>query len=297
MHSFWGYREGTQVHLDPEEVVHATKVLRLETGAEVLVFDGSGTVYTSRIESASKRHVSASILEELTEYGAVAGHLHIAIAPTKNVDRMHFFLEKAVEMGVHAVTPIWTFHSERKHWNAEKALKIMKGACTQSHKGRLPLLHSAQPLEALLKGAQEEKRYIATCLDRPKNSLVEAFAAAPMATSHSVRSKPFYEKRRKSGSSMGVFRRNSVAASISVAITRSPGTAGTLPRYAATREAMKLPESRPDCSSAETAAIHSMPRRLQIRPSTSCTCTPAMLPMLTWSSWPAELSMLSVLLG
>ena len=59
----------------------------------------------------------------------------------------------------------------------------MKGACTQSHKGRLPLLHSAQPLEALLKGAQEEKRYIATCIDSPKNSLVEAFAAAPMASS------------------------------------------------------------------------------------------------------------------
>ncbi len=183
MHSFWGYREGTQVHLDPEEVVHATKVLRLESGAEVLVFDGSGTVYRSRIEGISKRSVHASILEGLTEYGAVAGHLHIAIAPTKNVDRMHFFLEKAVEMGVHAVTPIWTFHSERKHWNAEKALKIMKGACTQSHKGRLPLLHPAQPMEALLKGAQEEKRFIATCIDSPKSSLVEAFAAAPMASS------------------------------------------------------------------------------------------------------------------
>ena len=183
MHCFWGHVEGTQVHLDPEEVVHATKALRLDLGAEVLVFNGSGTVYRSRIESISKRSVSASILDVLPDYGAVSGHLHVAVAPTKNVDRMHFFLEKAVEMGVHAVTPIWTFHSERKHWNAEKAVKIMKGACTQSHKGRLPLLHPAQPLEAILKGAQEEKRYIATCMKSPKSSLVQSFAAAPMASS------------------------------------------------------------------------------------------------------------------
>lgn len=179
MHSFWGYKEGTQVYLDPEEVVHATKVLRIDLGAKVLVFDGSGTVYTAHIESISKRSVSGKILNESPEYGTVGGHLHVAIAPTKNVDRMHFFLEKAVEMGIHAVTPIWTFHSERKHWNAEKALKIMKGACTQSHKGHLPILHPAQSLERVLENASETRRYIATCLDAPKTSLVEAFAAHP----------------------------------------------------------------------------------------------------------------------
>lgn len=183
MHSFWGYKDGNKVHLDPEEVVHATKVLRLEPGHMIRVFDGSGTVYQAEIEQCSKRNVSATIQVEQVNYGAVPGHLHVAIAPTKNVDRMHFFLEKAVEMGVHAITPIWTFHSERKHWNPEKALKIMKGACTQSHKGLLPVLHPAQSLDSFLTQVKETRRYIATCIDAPKNSLVAAFAAHPTDSS------------------------------------------------------------------------------------------------------------------
>jgi 16S rRNA (uracil1498-N3)-methyltransferase len=92
-------------------------------------------------------------------------------------------LEKAVEMGIHEITPIWTFHSERKHWNAEKALKIIKGACTQSHKGTLPILHPAMPLEAFLTSTKETERYIATCIDEPKDSLVEAFASKPTSPS------------------------------------------------------------------------------------------------------------------
>ncbi|HAB35415.1 MAG TPA: 16S rRNA (uracil(1498)-N(3))-methyltransferase [Cryomorphaceae bacterium] len=183
MHSFWGNRTDKQVHLEPEEVVHATKVLRLTPGAEIFVFDGSGTVYRAAIERVSKKEVVANVLEELPDYGVVSGHLHIAIAPTKNIDRMHFFLEKAVEMGVHAITPIWTFHSERKHWNAEKALKIMKGACTQSHKGTLPVLHPAQTLEAFLLQAHESRRYIATCIDSPKESLVASFVTHPYDSS------------------------------------------------------------------------------------------------------------------
>lgn len=183
MHSFWGYKDGNQVHLDPEEVVHATKVLRLEPGHIIRVFDGSGTVYQAEIEQCSKRNVSATIQVEQANYGGVPGHLHVAIAPTKNVDRMHFFLEKAVEMGVHAITPIWTFHSERKHWNAEKALKIMKGACTQSHKGSLPDLHPAQSLDSLIEQVTETRRYIATCIDAPKQSLVTAFATHPSDSS------------------------------------------------------------------------------------------------------------------
>jgi 16S rRNA (uracil1498-N3)-methyltransferase len=183
MHSFWGTRSGNTIQLEPEEVAHATKVLRLSEGSEILVFDGSGDVYLSRIASISKRDVSAVILETRPQYGSVSGHLHVAMAPTKNVDRMHFFLEKAVEMGIHAITPIWTFHSERKHWNAEKALKIMKGACTQSHKGTLPMLHPAISLEAFLSNAKETERYIATCMDEPKDSLVEAFNRKPSAPS------------------------------------------------------------------------------------------------------------------
>jgi 16S rRNA (uracil1498-N3)-methyltransferase len=180
MHSFWGQREGDLLRLDAEELAHAVKSLRVETGDVIQVFDGSGDVYVGRVSQVHKKYVLAQHLETLRDYGAVSGHLHIAIAPTKNVDRIHFFLEKAVEMGIHEISPLVAFHSERRHWNEERALRIMKAACTQSRKGRLPLLHSPRTVESLIKeDAAASLACMATCMDSPQESWVELVRKNP----------------------------------------------------------------------------------------------------------------------
>ena len=180
MHSFWGEREGDILRLDADEVAHAVKSLRVETGDVIQVFDGSGDIYIGRVYQVHKKYVLARHIETLENFGAVSGHLHVAIAPTKNVDRIHFFLEKAVEMGIHEISPLISFHSERRHWNEERALRIMKAACTQSRKGRLPLLHSPRTIEALIKeDAAASLACIATCMEAEKQSWVELVQKNP----------------------------------------------------------------------------------------------------------------------
>ncbi len=147
MHSFWGQREGDLLRLDAEELAHAVKSLRVETGDVIQVFDGSGDVYVGRVSQVHKKYVLAQHLETLRDYGAVSGHLHIAIAPTKNVER---------------------------------ALRIMKAACTQSRKGRLPLLHSPRTVESLIKeDAAASLACMATCMDSPQESWVELVRKNP----------------------------------------------------------------------------------------------------------------------
>ncbi len=181
MHTFWGTREGALLRLDAEEIPHAMRVLRLQPGDLLHVLDGSGNRFTGSVTRAHKKEVVAEIMETTSEFGEVAGHLHIAIAPTKNMDRIHFFLEKAVEMGIHEITPLISFHSERRHWNAERALRVMKSACTQSQKGKLPVLHPPQSLEELLARVDigTTQCFMATCLPEPGESWVDVVRNNP----------------------------------------------------------------------------------------------------------------------
>ena len=181
MHTFWGTVDGDQLRLDPEEIPHALKVLRLQPGGALHILDGSGTRFTGVVRRAHKKEVIAEVQETLQDFGAVSGHFHVAIAPTKNLDRMHFFLEKAVEMGIHEITPLVSFHSERRHWNAERAVRVMKAACTQSHKGKLPVLHPLQTLEDVIKQTDTTRvrACMATCLEAPKDSWVEVLSDHP----------------------------------------------------------------------------------------------------------------------
>lgn len=180
MHCFWGHKEGETLSLHPDELVHAVKVLRIAPSDIIHVFDGNGDTYIGRVTQVHKKYVHALCVETRKAYGAVTGFLHVAISPTKNIDRMHFFLEKACELGIHAMTPLLSFHSERRNWNAERAERVLRAACTQSQKGTMPALHAPQKfgefLQELPKGA---KGYIATCIPEEREDLVAALRQSP----------------------------------------------------------------------------------------------------------------------
>src|SRR4051812_17035862 len=102
---------GSIVTLPEEEGHHIFHVLRGKPGINIQLTDGKGRLLTARLTEVSKRNVSAEIIDESISV-ARKNSLHIAIAPTKNIDRFEWFLEKATEIGIETITPIICRHSE-----------------------------------------------------------------------------------------------------------------------------------------------------------------------------------------
>lgn len=92
--------------LNEEESKHCVRVLRLTVGSIVNLVDGKGGFYTAEITSDNPKKVSLSILKVEREFHKRNHYLHIAVAPTKNIDRIEWFLEKATELGIDEITPI-----------------------------------------------------------------------------------------------------------------------------------------------------------------------------------------------
>jgi len=130
-----------EAFLTGEEYNHCTRVLRYQTGDDIHITDGKGTLFTGRIKSISGKKCTIQILDGKQGLKHPY-HLHVAIAPTKNISRFEWFLEKAVEIGVDEVTPLICEHSERKHIQAERALKIIRSAVKQSLHTHIPILHT-----------------------------------------------------------------------------------------------------------------------------------------------------------
>lgn len=118
--------------LSEVESKHAIRVLRLVVGDQVHLIDGIGGLYTAVLTSADPRTALLRILEVRTAYRKRPYQLHIGIAPTKNIDRFEWFLEKATEIGIDRITPIICAHSERKIIKTDRLYKIVTAAVKQS---------------------------------------------------------------------------------------------------------------------------------------------------------------------
>ena len=141
MHVF--YTPDIQAHaeLPEEEAAHAVRVLRLQAGDEVMLTDGKGCFYRAEISTATNKRCLVNILETLPQAPLWKGHLHIAMAPTKNMDRTEWFAEKATEIGFDELTFLNCRFSERKVIKTERISKILVSAIKQSLKARLPQLN------------------------------------------------------------------------------------------------------------------------------------------------------------
>ncbi len=157
--------------LTEEESKHAIKVLRLELGEEVCLIDGKGGLYYGIIDDVHPKKTIVRIIEKIEQYGRRNYRLHMAVAPTKSIDRLEWFLEKATEIGIDEVTPIVSQHSERKTIKPERLEKIILSAAKQSIKAYLPHLNPLQSFADFVRNQQEGARFIAHCGANPKPSL------------------------------------------------------------------------------------------------------------------------------
>ena len=160
-----------EIILSAEESKHATKVLRKKEGDILNFTDGKGAFYKAEITVADSRKCRLKVVNTEQKEKQHNYHLHIAIAPTKNMDRYEWFLEKATEIGIDEITPIICSRSERKVIKTERGNRILISAMKQSLKYHLPKLNEAISLNDFLKQDIEGAKYIAHCEDGEKKEL------------------------------------------------------------------------------------------------------------------------------
>lgn len=154
---------GNEVILDETESKHAIRVLRLSENDQVQLIDGAGGFHEATIINAHSKKCRLLITNSIHEFEKRNFKLHIAIAPTKNIDRFEWFLEKCTEIGIDEITPLLSEQSERKIIKPERLDKILVSAMKQSLKAYLPKLNSIISFNEFISGSEYQNKYIAHC--------------------------------------------------------------------------------------------------------------------------------------
>ncbi|MBP1225198.1 16S rRNA (uracil(1498)-N(3))-methyltransferase [Flavobacterium sp. 1355] len=157
---------------DKEESRHIIKVLRKKDSDILHVTNGLGLLFETEITLASDNKCTVKVLN-VTKAAAPKFHLHLAVAPTKMNDRYEWFLEKATEIGIQEITPVFCDRSERKAINPERFEKIILSAMKQSNETFLPKLNPAVSFKEFIKQKKEGLNLIAHCEETDKKSLKE----------------------------------------------------------------------------------------------------------------------------
>ncbi|MDB5142460.1 MAG: rRNA ((1498)-N(3))-methyltransferase [Mucilaginibacter sp.] len=150
-------------YLNEEESKHCIRVLRLQAGDKVQLIDGIGNFYTAAITDAHPKRTQLQIVSVQKDFHKRNHYLHIAIAPTKNIERLEWFLEKATEIGIDEISLIICQRSERKEAKADRLNKIITSAIKQSIKAYHPVLNEPLALNKLLATPFQGQKFIAHC--------------------------------------------------------------------------------------------------------------------------------------
>ncbi|WP_163717987.1 16S rRNA (uracil(1498)-N(3))-methyltransferase [Mangrovibacterium lignilyticum] len=170
--------KGNSYTLIETESKHAIRVLRLNEGDIIQLIDGLGTFYTAKITEANPKRCQIEVLTKEEEYGKRKSYVHVAVAPTKNIDRLEWFLEKATEIGIDEITPVLCDHSERKVIKDDRLEKVIISAMKQSLKAYMPKLNPLTPLKELLDIEFQGKKFIAHCHELDKRLLKTEIATS-----------------------------------------------------------------------------------------------------------------------
>jgi len=160
-------------YLNEEESKHGIRVLRLQAGEQVQLIDGKGNLYTAAITDAHPKRTQLQIVSVQKEFNKRNHYLHIAVAPTKNIERLEWFLEKATEIGVDEISLVICQRSERKEAKVERLNKIITSAIKQSLKAYHPILNEPISLNKLLAAPFNGQKFIAHCEPGNKAALKE----------------------------------------------------------------------------------------------------------------------------
>jgi 16S rRNA (uracil1498-N3)-methyltransferase len=162
MKLFYGEIEENQVTINDEEQQHIVKALRMKEGEAIHVTDGKGNLASGKLMIEGKK--ANIIVDEIkTDMPSFNPALHIAIAPTKNIDRIEFFIEKAVEMGISEITLLQTEKTERKNLNIDKLRKQAIAASKQSLRFHFPVINDSIKIQDFLKKIHPENTFVAHC--------------------------------------------------------------------------------------------------------------------------------------
>lgn len=161
-----------QQELPAQEAMHAIRVLRLKMGDELFLMDGVGNYYRAVVTIAATHNCYFNIVERLPQTPQWQGHIHLAIAPTKMLDRIEWLMEKATEVGVDEISFFHSRFSERKLLKTARLEKIAVSAMKQSHKAWKPVIHDMVSFKEFLRLPVEGRKYIAHCYEEiPRVSL------------------------------------------------------------------------------------------------------------------------------
>ncbi len=143
--------DGGLCRLDAEESGHCVRVLRHRVGDEIAVIDGEGSLMRCRLVDDSPKGAVAEVVSTEQDWGGHPYRLHLAVCPTKNLDRYEWFAEKACEVGVDEISPIVGEHSERRVLKTARLEKILISAAKQSLKGRIPAIRELQSVSDFIR--------------------------------------------------------------------------------------------------------------------------------------------------
>lgn len=168
MHVFYTPDISTRLELPEEEAAHCLRVLRLRPGDEVCLTDGKGAFYRAAIDTVAGKRCTVRLLETKPQEQGWQGYLHIAMAPTKNIDRTEWFAEKATEIGVNELSFLNCRFSERRVLKLDRIERIVVSAMKQSLKASMPLLDEMADFSRFVRRDFEGQKFIAHCHEGEK---------------------------------------------------------------------------------------------------------------------------------
>lgn len=157
--------------LNEEESRHCAQVMRLKSGDLIQITNGSGSLFKAELLEVHHKKCVLAVKEESQFPKADNYSVHVAVAPTKNMDRMEWFVEKAVELGIDEITPVICSRSERKEIKTERLKKVAIAAMKQSLKYYLPQINEGIKFNDFVKNKKEEQSFICFGAAPASNSL------------------------------------------------------------------------------------------------------------------------------
>lgn len=151
--------------LPAEEATHALRVLRLQVGDEIFLMDGKGSFYRAEVSVATNKRCLYDIQETMPQQPAWHGHIHLAIAPTKMMERIEWMAEKATEIGFDEISFLNCQFSERKVVKVPRIDKIVISAVKQSHKAWKPIVNEMLSFKEFVQAPRPGRKFICHCYE------------------------------------------------------------------------------------------------------------------------------------
>lgn len=149
--------------LPTDEATHAIRVLRLKIGDDIFLIDGKGTFYEAVVTLANSKHCLYKITQTLVQNKTWKGHIHLAIAPTKDISRIEWLVEKATEIGFDEISFLNCQFSERKNLRIDRIERIVISAMKQSRKAWKPIVNKMLSFEDFMQKEVTGQKFICHC--------------------------------------------------------------------------------------------------------------------------------------